>query len=454
MAETITSPEHFTPISIVLTSERFSDPIALFALGQTGPVAEFSIYEDITKSYLTGNIIILDDADLYQLADLNGAEKITISYELATGESEAIEKTFYITNLEEPVKINDYSSMIKMNFTEDIGWYNNLLPLSKSYDGTGEEIIETMIREDLQTPIINKGIASHQTAFRYICPYLTPLEAARVVLSKITTPMGLPFFLYSSVGQDELVLKDMETMLRTAPFNAGRPFTFSQATTNEPTGDIAQQLSTIYNYNGQLLENTLKMIKLGGVGSNYINMNITTGETDEQRVDITSTIRDLISQNIIDQDHSTPLVDLEFLAGPSGNDPRKLNEYDGRRYYQISSDNFPYNPNLNSFSSETNFSDYSLRAIRTGILANLTKNMYTIYVPGMLFSAKTESTSVGNQIAVRVLKNDPNIDTGAVDHKRSGNYIILAKRHKFDIVARTHNVSMQIGRITNAQAQR
>ena len=454
MTERITSPEHFTPIEIILNSERFSIPIVLYSQGSTGSVVEYNIYEDITKPYLTGNIIILDDNDLFQLADLNGTEKLTISYELATGESEAIEKTFYITSVENPVKINDYSSMIKINFIEDIGWYNQLIATSKAYQGKGEEIINTLITEDLKATLTNKGIASHQTAFRYINPYLTPFEAVKNILLKMTTPTGLPFFLYSSVGSDDLVLKDLETILTTAPFNAGNPFTYSQATTNEPTGSIENQLATIYNYEGGLLEDTLQMLISGGVGSSYNNLNITTGQIDGQRVDITSTIRTLVEQSIIDANHSVPLVDLEFLADPSDNDSRRLNQFDPTRYYQISSDNFPYDTNLNSYSSETNFSDYSLRAVRNGILANLTKNMYTIYVPGMLFSAKNEATSVGNQIEVRVLKNEPSIETGAVDHKRSGNYIILAKRHKFDVVATTHNVSMQIGRITNAQVQR
>lgn len=454
MTERITSPEHFTPIEIVLNSERFSAPIILYSSGSSGSVVEYNIYEDITKPYLSGNIIFLDDNDLYQLADLNGTEKLTIRYELATGESEAIEKTFYITSIENPVKINDYSSMIKMNFIQDIGWYNNLISNSRSYQGKGEEIINTLVTQDLHAGLTQKGIQSHQTAFRYINPYLTPLEAVKNILLKITTPLGLPYFLYSSLGSDELVLKDMQTILNTAPFNAGNPFTYSQATTNEPTGSIENQLATIYNYEGGILENTLQMLIDGGVGSSYNNLNITTGKIDGQRVDITSTIRALVDQSVVDVNHSVPLVDLEFIADPSGNDSRKLNEFDPKEYYQISSDNFPYDTDLNSYSSESNFSDYSMRAIRNGILVNLTKNMYTIYVPGMLFSTKNESTSVGNQIEVRVLKNDPSIETGAVDHKRSGNYIILAKRHKFDVVATTHNVSMQIGRITNAQVQR
>lgn len=454
MTDRITSAEHFTLLSIVLDSERFNKSLIMYTPSSPSPVAEYNIYEDITLPYLSGNIVFQDDNDVFRLANLSGTEKLTISYQLATGESEAITKTFYITNIESPVKTNDFTTLIKMNFIEDVGWYNNLIATSKSYDGKGEGIIDTLVSQDLGANFTQRCVESQQAGFRYINPYLTPLDAAKNIITKMTTPNGLPYFLYSSIGADSIILKDMETILTSRPFNEGNPLTFSQATTNEPTGSVMRQLATIFNYEGGDLEDTLMLLQQGAVGSNYTNLNVTTGRSDNQHVDATSIIRSLIEQNIIGVDDGNPLVDLNFLADPSGNDPRKLNEFDSRHYFQVSSDNFPYDPGLNSYSSEAQFSDYSLRVIRNAMLAYLTKNIYTIYVPGMLFSTKTESTSVGNQVQIRVLKNDPDISSGAVDTRRSGNYIILAKRHLFNVMAGTHNVVLQIGRITNSQVVR
>lgn len=52
--------------------------------------------------------------------------------------------------------------------------------------------------------------------------------------------------------------------------------------------------------------------------------------------------------------------------------------------------------------------------------------------------------SVGNQLEFLNHK-----DTETFSKNNSGRYIMLAKRHILDIPERTHNVSLQCGRISN-----
>ena len=96
-----------------------------------------------------------------------------------------------------------------------------------------------------------------------------------------------------------------------------------------------------------------------------------------------------------------------------------------------------------------------LTIIKNYFLQLMQKNIYNIFVPGLVFLLNAKMT-VGTQIAIEVFKNSPEPRPGLgkdmlIDEKRSGNYVILAKRHIFDIVEETHNVSLEVSRISNAE---
>jgi len=453
MAQAVHSAEKVDIISIELNSDRFNKPLLLLGPEKAAAsiVAEINIFESINTPYLTGNMVLIDDHDIYRLADVQGTERIKIEFALPTKESQVIELNFVLLDVEGQMKNNDTTSTLIVNMIEDIGYYNELQQISKSYQGKGENILSNILKDNLNRNLINRSLTnSHQKPFRYIAPFISPLDAAKKVLSNMTTDTGMPYFLYSSIFSKDYNLVDLETILskKTEAFNKGSPFKFSQITSS--TSDIETQATSITAMSNSNLENTLKLAKRGAVGSDYNHINLTSGKIYPTHLNVDQQIRSLISNEIIDANFKSVLIDNKFVADPEGIDERSISDFNTKNKISLGIHTYP-NSEYNAFKQPEFDMFTTLLETRKSILNMLMKNIYEIYVPGLLFSAKNSKTSVGNKIEVEILTND---DQGKVDDKRSGDFMILTKRHIFNVPDSLHNVSMGISRLTNRKASR
>jgi hypothetical protein len=460
MVNQITTSEQVKIIKIEMSSDtilqRFNNKPLILA-GETGAhpiVAELSIYENITYPFLTGSMVMQDDHDLYRLVDLNGTEKITVEYQIADKSLPSIVKSFYIANLVSSTKTNDYTSILAFNLIEDIGYFDLVQPISRYYDGKGEDIIRDMINDALSKQVdLSLAKDSFQSAFRYIVPYVSAFTAAKTILEKMSTSMGLPYFLFATLGSDNITLTDLETILSEPPSNKGAPFTYSQGQTQ--LTDLKSQALSIHTYEGYNLEDTLKLAQNGAIGSRYININASTGEIVNTHIDMNAYIQILIDNGILNENTKSLLTNNgAFIVDPSGNNLNRLSDFDSKVVSDIGSTVYP-NSGLNSFNGEERKEYNQLKNVKNYMLQLLQKNIYKIFVPGLVFMLNNKMT-VGTQIAIEILKNSPEPQPGMgkdklIDEKRSGNYIILAKRHIFDIVEEKHNVSLEISRISNAE---
>jgi len=442
------SPEQIKLISIRMESEKFSKPIILFGHDGISPVVEMNIYESITQPFLTGNIIIKDDISLYDKADLSGIEKIVVEFETPTQETESIEKTFVILNIATNVKVNDYTSMLTVNLIEDIGFFNNINRYSKSFTGKGEEIISSIVSDKIYRKIDDTNAKeSFQKAFRYIAPYEKPFDSIKQILNKMTTEYGLPYFFFSSLNNDDLVLMDMETILGLDSFNKDRPYRFSQDTTNDPDGG---DINAMWNFEGYNLEDTYQLLKKGGISASYTNVNVNTGNVDNTHFNFIDRMKVIYDNDLLPKDLKILLTDLFFEPDTSGTEALKIYDYEPANFATLDVRNYT---DVNSYNGEE-FQFYSqLTVFRNAFLHNLMKNIYRIYVPGVVFTAKSPNLSVGNLINLEILKNDTTdtSDNDLIDRKRSGDYIMMAKRHIFDVTQNKHNVALEIARLTNQE---
>ena len=453
MAQAVHSAEKVDIISIELNSDRFNKPLLLLGTekGAVSIVAEINIFESINTPYLTGNMVLIDDHDIYRLADIQGTERIKIVFALPSNESQIIELNFVLLDVEGQMKNNDTTSTLIVNMIEDIGYYNELQQISKSYQGKGENILSNILKDNLNRNLINRSLTnSHQKPFRYIVPFISPLDAAKKVLSNMTTDTGMPYFLYSSIFSKDYNLVDLETILskKTEAFNKGMPFKFSQITSS--TSDIETQATSITAMSNSNLENTLKLAKRGAVGSDYNHINLTSGKIYPTHLNVDEQIRSLISNEVIDDNFKSVLIDNKFVADPEGIDERSISDFNTKNKISLGTHTYP-NSEYNAFKQPEFDMFTTLLETRKSILNMLMKNIYEIYVPGLLFSAKNSKTSVGNKIEIEILTND---DQGKIDDKRSGDFMILTKRHIFNVPDSLHNVSMGISRLTNRKASR
>ena len=81
--------------SIALESERLTKSPELKSI-----VTDLEIFEHIQKPYLTARMLVIDDSNFYQEADIFGSEKIIIKIKSTEDGSRSITKTFFIDHIE------------------------------------------------------------------------------------------------------------------------------------------------------------------------------------------------------------------------------------------------------------------------------------------------------------------------------------------------------------------
>lgn len=436
---------------IAMSSDRLTKPLILASSTSSPLVLEVNIFEHINQPFLTGTLVFQDDQDIFRLAEMSGTERIEFEFESIIKEKPPVSKSFVITSINS-TKTNDNTSLLSCSLIEDIGYYEMLSNYSKSYTGKGEDIIKSIVRDKFSKEFDERLYKpSRQSAFRYNIPYQTPFNAIKTILSKMTTDNGLPYFFHSTLNSEKFILTDMETILGREPFNSGSPFVYSQAMVNNPSDRFENQIYNIAMLETGDNEDTLALAMSGAIGSRFIDIDITTGKANETHIDVLQTVKDLSNLNLMsDPTQKTPLVDELFTPDPTGSNSGNISTYDPVRFSGISMGTFN---GVNSFTEEDTLYDSKLQIIREGILNHLMKNQMSIYVPGFVFSDGNPLVSVGNQINISILRNTPTPtgDKQTIDEKRSGNFIVMAKRYLFNISNETLNVSIEVGRINNIE---
>jgi hypothetical protein len=418
---------------------------------------ELSMFEHISMPYLTGKLVLVDDFGLLDFPGIKGSEKIVIEFGYPASYIKNITKTFIIRSIASAETYNDFTNVFVFDLIEDIGYYDKVQKISKGYTGTGEQIIQSILQDNLGIELdTNFSKPSHQSAFKYVVPYLSPMQACLTVLSKMTTTTGCPYFLYSSLYSDKLILADLESILTRQSFNESLPFVYSQGQTNAPLNNFAAISSALKSYSGSALEDTLSLVEqgAGGILHNYVVLGDESKDDTRHYSIVNSVITMLENNNIIDEKEFTKLIDENFIVDPSGATEKTLGEMNSKIISTISTSNYPLTP-VNSFNQESTYFEAVLPEFRNALLLYLTKNIYNLEMPGFLFLPKTNSSenvllSVGNQLSVTILGESPSSLNTIVKKSttNSGRHVMLAKRHILDIPERTHNISIQCARIS------
>ena len=119
-------------------------------------VAEFNIFEDLNKPYLTGSILIGDDTGLMDDIKIKGDERITLiiakNPQIADGEP-YFRLDFKVVSILRQEKTADRAQVISMNLTSVHAYNNNVVKISKSYTGKLEEISKSILRNYLDVEV-------------------------------------------------------------------------------------------------------------------------------------------------------------------------------------------------------------------------------------------------------------------------------------------------------------
>ena len=181
----------------------------------TDLVNSIDINEAIYDPMLTGVILVVDGAGLLSELPIVGQEKIEFTVTRA-GEK-GYEKTFKfrLRAIENIERQNDFTNVYQMRIVEEAYYWNGLQPISQSFKGQINTIIEEIVEQYLHTTIETEDTAG---AFQCVIPTWSPYATMQWLVERARTEGNDPFYLYNTLF-DGMKLKSSRSLYEAEPLN-------------------------------------------------------------------------------------------------------------------------------------------------------------------------------------------------------------------------------------------
>lgn len=431
----------------ILRADLSADRLGDQTINIGNVIDEINLYEHLEKPYVTGRVLIIDDENLLDDINFSGTETLELRMSgVDNNLGEYMVRRFSVVSVEHSIKANDRVEVHVLNIIDEAAYLSFAKRFSKSYKGKIEDIITGIITSELGVDVDRSyGSTSSQGAVKLVVPYLTPLQACDWLRNRITTINGSPWFVYSSIYDDKIRVGDLDTMIYQDSFNKELPFIYSSGHKNfaELQNDVAKSM-TITKVSRSNMENTLDIIKIGGIGCKISSTDITGGQTLSHNYSVRDTIRTLERANIIREGYQQNVFDINAELDHSILGPKPIDEYPSRFFHEIGSSNV-YS-DADNFSTSQVSSDLNQKASNNSIRNLFYKNMIDVELNGtaMFYS----QVSVGDMIRLHFqsanVKVGPSVDP--IDRNRSGDYLIYASKHVFR--DNKHSVTVSVSKIT------
>lgn len=436
--------------SVLLVSERLTESVELNRI-----VTDVEIFEHIEKPYLTGRIMVIDDSNFYENADIQGSERIQITIESTEEDSTPITKTFFVSKVEKIQKVQDNAQTLMIHLVEDVFYISSLKNINRHYTGSRSNIIGKIAQNFLNKKVFLTG--KDRSVIEVIVPNMHPLEAMMWLNKKAANSRGYPFYLYSTLVGDDFRMENLGDILLRPALNAGKDdaaFTISSVKAQD-TMNVTLQRRVIENHNMSSQENLLDLIRKGLISSKFEYIDTLTENTKSfsynSRKDV---FAKLIHDGILSDTQPNPSIDFAELIDDKLIETYKSvkSTYVGGSMAYRDSDTaegftpFTYNAWNNSYGEYKTAADYKLNVISATMDAILKKNPFTISLNGLEFIKGDAHRTIGNNILIQVQATHDKADD-AIDRKKSGSYLIYSVRHMFKKTVDKYDVSMNCVKI-------
>ena len=411
--------EHSTSVefkSIVINSDAIPVPIDVVEI-----VTNIDIYEHLDKPYLTGAMSLSDSEDVVSNANISGGETVTIKLQSTRKDSVPIQKTFRIAKISASQKTSNNVEFYVFYLIEDTAFKSSLKNVNKSYSGTPYDIISKISKGFLDDKgVLTRGVSAQN--MKVIIPNLSPLESMSWIKNKSCTSNGYPFYLTSTLVNDELFFVDLESLLGDDTMTK-IPYTYGGSISNNVDPIDTRNRRVILKYNMSDTEDLVSMIERGLVGAEYRFINPTKGTNSKVDFDIKEHVMGkLVKDFNIDKDKAPYPDKNTFNTEKSRVIARagSTNPYEGIESYLESKDE--------------SVSGYRRDIISDSVSALLKKNPMTILVNGIDFLDGDSHKTIGRKIDIRFSRNvAPQSTNYQFDDKKSGAFLIYSTKHSFGV---------------------
>ena len=403
-------------------------------------VSDIDIFEHLDKPYLTAILGYTDRDSVVANMDISGGEKMHITLKSNRADTLSVSKTFFIDKVILSDKSTDISELYVFHLIEDIGYISNLHNVNRSYSGKPSKIISNISEEFLKKKI--NQVSSDFQSMKVIVPNLTPIDAMCWIKNRASTADGYPFYLYSTLIDKDLQMKDLKSLMTSTIMNKGQPFTFSEGEFSESVNPPEKKERVIIRYQSKGTENLFKLIQDGLIGSDYRYINVTKNKVDRFTFNVDEeVIKPLKKDDIIDK--GTPLFD-------NGRYEDTTADIKSRRISQIGGTSAHHNHK--SYSESEGVAQYRLNIINRAMTHMLTKSKIDFVLEGVEFLDGDENSTLGRKISLTFLRNRMDeSDSNVYDPKKSGDFLIFACKHS--ISRSSYYVTMSGLKLSNGEVQ-
>ena len=406
--------------SILLESERINVEIDLQKV-----VSDLEIYESLDRPYLTGKIVLADNNNLIEQADILGGEKISLSLKSTIPNAPLIKKRFYIDEIMFSRKSGDHTEVAGFHLIEDICFISNLFNLNRYYNDNSKKIIEDIGKEFLDKEIACPNVTNESSTV--IVPNMEPLEAMKWISASMSSADGYPYYLFSTFAGSKLALYDLGTMISSESINDDFPFRNYQTAAQSDNPKIGSRV--IKDYRFEKSENLYKLIDRGYVGAEYEFIDTLTNKKNNFQYDVVEEfVKPLV--DILPARQKNPTITPAYK-----HNEKSLNEFKSVKNTFIGGSNaFRTSTEfLTSYSENKTTSGYKDGIISLSAHNILQKCPLTFVVNGLEFIATKGHNTIGNNVSVEFLKSETNSASSSrfLDMKKSGQYLIYATKHMF-----------------------
>lgn len=432
--------------SLILSSVKNEDKV----VDVRGNIIELNFYENLYKPYVDAQIVLIDDFGLKDTLSIQGTERLKLVLgDAENPEEPIIVKYFFFAKINDTKKMNERAEMLSINLVEEHVYIDSIKQFSRSYTDSLENIVSTIADNELGKQVVKEKFSgSIQGIRKIVVPYMSPLEAMQWIRDRATTRIGSPIFLYGSLYSDQLLMSDLDNLLKENVINEKLPLRYTAAIASTPdTEENLRPYYEIISFRENNSENMLAMYENGAIGSYYANIDAGTGVVVGSHVSIRDIVDEFYSSETISPDTVQSIFDPSLeIAG------KLSDEYNSLHIHQIFSSG-TYNQ-FKGYHDEATILDDNNTIIESRLKVKnkiirmvLKKNIIDIGMNGSLyFKGKVP---VGKKI--RVLFLNSNVEGDAkdaakqIDKRKSGDYLILAINHK--LVSEKHTSILRLTKL-------
>lgn len=439
MTNTHISPYQYQIQSVKIESERITGFFEVAA-----STLEIVLYEHLDKSYISGHIAILDDANIFENIDFLGNETVRIKIKIPET-SQSITKAFYVRQVESSVNISDQSSVLLLHLVDTKYYVNTLINLQKKYEGRPHEIIDNVLRDNFFGVELKMNDEPIQAPIRFLSPNMTPLGVCRMMKDRATDAIGSPFYLFASLADDHLRFYSLKYMMNRPSITSKRPATayrYNQAIASDDRLPPALAAYNITSMEYKNNENLNQLVANGDVGAQYGYHDPIANLTTSYKHSIADIYVQLFATSSSGLIPNAPTYDDRTTVYG-----KKMHDYDSKQITNVTtSRTFE---EINNYHEDNSAAFHREKSVSKTLKNFLQKSTLDISVPGANFLTSDNHITTGHVIKIEALKNfvPEGTNSDLVDKKKSGDYLIYAARHSFS--GQRYEVSLSCGKLSN-----